>query len=37
MSAELEPVRPMELLHKYLIEQLVPMNVAGYMKYIQDK
>ena len=37
MSAELEPVRPMELLHKYLIEQLVPMNVAGYMKYIQEK
>lgn len=37
MSAGLEPVRPMELLHKYLIEQLVPMNVAGYMKYIQDK
>lgn len=37
LCAELEPVRRMELLHKYLTEELVPMNVAGYMKYIQDK
>ncbi len=37
LCAELEPVRRMDLLHKYLTEELVPMNVAGYMKYIQDK
>lgn len=37
LCAELEPVRRMELLHKYLTEELVPMNVAGYMKYFQDK
>lgn len=37
LCAELEPVRRMELLHKYLTEELVPMNVAGYMKYIRDK
>lgn len=37
MCAELEPVRPMGLLHKYLTEELVPMNIAGYLKYFQEK
>ena len=37
LCAELEPVRRMGLLHRYLTEELVPMNVAGYMKYIQDR
>jgi len=34
---ELEPVRKMESLYKYLTEGLVPLNVAGYMQYYQEK
>ncbi len=37
MCAELEPARPLGLLHKYLTEELVPMNIAGYLKYFQEK
>ena len=37
MYTELEPVRKMESLYKYLTEELVPMNVAGYLKYYQGK
>ena len=37
MCVELEPVRGMALLHKYLTEELVPMNVAGYLKYIEGQ
>ena len=34
---ELEPVRKTASLYKYLTEGLVPLNVAGYIKYYQDK
>jgi len=34
---ELEPVRQTASLYKYLTEGLVPLNVAGYIKYYQDK
>lgn len=34
---ELEPVRKTESLYKYLTEGLVPLNVAGYIKYYQEK
>jgi glyoxylase-like metal-dependent hydrolase (beta-lactamase superfamily II) len=34
---ELEPVRKMASLYKYLTEGLVPLNVAGYLKYYQEK
>ncbi len=35
--AELEPIREMESLYKYLTEVIVPMNAAGYVKYYQEK
>jgi len=35
--AELEPVKKMEPLYKYLSEVLAPMNVAGYIGYYQGK
>lgn len=34
---ELEPVKKAESLYKYLTEGLVPLNVAGYIKYYQEK
>lgn len=34
---ELEPVRKMESLYKYFTENIVPLNVAGYMKYYQER
>ena len=34
---ELEPVRQTASLYKYLTEGLVPLNIAGYIKYYQDK
>jgi glyoxylase-like metal-dependent hydrolase (beta-lactamase superfamily II) len=34
---ELEPVRKTASLYKYLTEGLVPLNVAGYLKYYQEK
>ena len=34
---ELEPVRKTASLYKYLTEGLVPLNIAGYIKYYQDK
>lgn len=35
--AELEPIRKMESLYKFLAEVIVPMNAAGYIKYYQEK
>jgi len=35
--AELEPVRKMESLYKYLTRFFVPLNIAGYSKYYQEK
>jgi len=37
LSLELEPVKKIESLYKYLTEGLVPLNVAGYLKYYQEK
>jgi len=37
ICAELEPVRRMDALHKYLTEGLALLNVAGYLKYYQEK
>jgi len=34
---ELEPVREMTSLYKYLTEGMVALNVAGYIKYYQNK
>lgn len=34
---ELEPIREMEPIYKYLTEVIMPLNVAGYMKYYQEK
>jgi len=34
---ELEPVKKAKSLYKYLTEGLVPLNVAGYIKYYQEK
>lgn len=34
---ELEPIRKMESLYKYLTEVITSLNVAGYMKYYQEK
>ena len=34
---ELEPIRKMESLYKYFTENIVPLNVAGYMKYYQER
>jgi len=34
---ELEPVRKMASLYKYLTDGIIALNVAGYMQYYQDK
>jgi len=34
---ELEPVRKMESLYKFLTGELIPLNIAGYLKYYQEK
>jgi len=34
---ELEPVRKMASLYKYLTDGIIAMNVAGYLQYYQDK
>ncbi len=34
---ELEPVRKMASLYKYLTDGIITLNVAGYMQYYQDK
>jgi len=37
LHLELEPVRKMASLYKYLADGIIAMNVAGYMQYYQDK
>jgi glyoxylase-like metal-dependent hydrolase (beta-lactamase superfamily II) len=37
ISQELEPVRKMNSLYKYLTGGIVALNVAGYIKYYQNK
>jgi len=35
--AELEPIRGIEPIYKYLTEVIIPLNAAGYTKYYQEK
>ena len=37
LYAELEPARNEELLYRYLVEGMVPLNIAGYLQYYQEK
>ena len=37
VCAELEPVRKMEPLYKYITEVTTPLSIAGYLKYYQKK
>lgn len=37
LCLELEPVRKTESIYNYLTEELVPLNIAGYIKYYQEK
>ena len=37
LYAELEPVRREELLYQYLAEEMVPLNITGYLRYYQEK
>lgn len=37
LYTDLEPVRRMKALYEYLTDGIVEMNVAGYMKYYQEK
>ncbi len=37
ICAELEPVKGMDALYKYLTEGLALLNVAGYLKYYREK
>jgi len=37
VCAELEPIRKMEPLYKYITEVTTPLSIAGYLKYYQEK
>ena len=37
VCAELEPVRKMKPLYKYITEVTTPLSIAGYLKYYQKK
>ena len=38
ICADLEPLRKSdETKYKYLVDAIVPLNIAGYMKYYQDR
>jgi len=36
-TAQLAPIKPITALSKFVAEQVIPMNVAGYLKYYQEK
>jgi len=37
LYAELEPARNEVLLYQYLVEGMVPLNIAGYLQYYREK
>jgi len=37
VCAELEPIRKVEPLYKYMTEVVAPLSIAGYLKYYQKK
>ena len=37
VCAELEPIRKVEPLYKYMTEVATPLSIAGYLKYYQKK
>ena len=37
LCADLEPVREMDAIYEHIIDDIVPLNIAGFTKYYHEK